>query len=86
MKKSSVYIGDIIVMTRPLFSEFVVVIIDLHISDLVLHYHDSYGYTEIVVFIFKVNNYAFRKVKFALFVNFRINAIFLRYTYIYIGL
>ena len=75
-----------IVMTRPLFSEFVVVIIDLHISDLVLQNHDRYGFTEIVVFIFKVNNYAFRKAKFALFQNFRINAIFLWYIHIYIGL
>ena len=75
---------NFIVMTRPLFSEFVVVIIDLHISDLVLHYHDSYGFTEIVVLIFKVNNNAFRKVKFALFLNFRINAIFIWYIHIYI--
>ena len=75
---------NFIPMTRPLFSDFIVVSVDLHISSLDRHYRDCYGFTEIVVLIFKVKDIAFGTIKFAHFLNFRINTIFLWYIHVYI--
>ena len=71
-------------MTVPLFSAVVVVFDILNICDLVRHYHDSYRFSEIVVFIFKDKYIAFETIKFTLFLNFRINTIFQWYMYMYI--